>query len=124
MDNAEITQYIVDNLKNNRDENDIIMTICESTGMDWSQAEALMKDVRSENSIEIETPNNNRIIFLGSVFIFVGIALSVGMVMGTLQGMVIYLHRVPYLGNAFIFGTGVCMAIGGIVGIYKLFRPN
>jgi hypothetical protein len=124
MDNAEITQYIIDNLKHNRDEDDIITTICESTGMDWSQAETLMKEVRSENSIEIETPNNNRIIFLGSVFIFGGIATSVGMVLGTMRGMVLYLYRVPYLGNVFIFGTGICMAIGGIVGIYKLFRPN
>jgi hypothetical protein len=52
-DNQELTKYIVDRLSESADQNDLILELCNRTGMDWPQAQALLEKVRAENSATI-----------------------------------------------------------------------
>lgn len=50
MDNQELNLYIIENLSKAQDPNDLILEICNRTGMNWPKAQALVEEVRSEHS--------------------------------------------------------------------------
>lgn len=50
MNESELTRKIIDTLGKSGDVNDLLLEICETTGMPWTQAEALVDRVRAENS--------------------------------------------------------------------------
>jgi len=50
MNEETVTQRIVDTLGNSGNINDLLLEICETTGMNWADAEALVARVREEKA--------------------------------------------------------------------------
>jgi len=49
MDNVEINRYILKNLAEARDPDDIILDLCEKHRLSWHEAEALVQQVQDDN---------------------------------------------------------------------------
>ena len=48
-DNAELEGKIMERLENGDSRNDILLDLCESANMNWSEAEALLDELQAEN---------------------------------------------------------------------------
>ena len=53
MDDQALKQFIIENLSEYEDPNDLILEICNRTGMKWLEAQALVDTVRAGNSSKI-----------------------------------------------------------------------
>lgn len=53
MDDTELSSYILKHLSDADDPNDIISSICEKSGLSWSEAEALVRDIQEQHSDDI-----------------------------------------------------------------------
>ena len=58
-------------------QDDLIYSVCQKTGLDWDQAQALVEQVRDEHLDEIETSQGPMKSLLSLVFFVVGVALTV-----------------------------------------------
>ena len=67
----EIEQQIIARLEDNENRNDILLDLCESQGLDWKQAEALLDSIHAENADDI-TLTQSPILVLIALAIFVG----------------------------------------------------
>ena len=71
METSNLTNYIVDHLSDAVTPDDIIMDICDKTGISWPEAEALVEQVQSEHEQDV----NKRqfpLLTLVALSIFVG----------------------------------------------------
>jgi hypothetical protein len=59
-------------------EDDVIYSVCQETGLDWEQAQALVEQVKNEHLDEIDARQLPIKSALSSVFYLLGIALVVG----------------------------------------------
>lgn len=75
MQKEEITQYIVNALGRHHSRSDIVQHLCEQTGMPWSEAEKLVRQVEISHSAEIDVRQSPLIIGLGIMAIIGGIGL-------------------------------------------------
>ena len=46
----EFEQRIITRLKDGDNRNDILLDLCESQGLDWKQAEAILDSIHAENA--------------------------------------------------------------------------
>ena len=67
----EIEQQIIARLEDNDDRNDILLDLCESQGLDWKQAEAILDSIHAENADDI-TLTQSPILVLIALAIFIG----------------------------------------------------
>lgn len=67
----ELEQRIIARLEDSHDRNDIILDLCESEGLDWKQAEAILDSIHAENADDI-TLTQSPILVLIALAIFVG----------------------------------------------------
>jgi len=70
--------YIVTRLGRAASEDDVIYSVCQETGLDWEQAQALVEQVKNEHLDEIDARQLPIKSALSSVFYLLGIALVVG----------------------------------------------
>ena len=126
MDPDETTQFIIRSLRQQRNRNDIIKSICERTGMNWEQAKHHIAQVEIEHHETIAAGQKPLLIAIACLTLLLGLALSLGMVIMTLTGWVIFLLRlpIPYLGNLVYFLIGVLITVGGAIGLRRNFKPN
>jgi hypothetical protein len=122
MDPARLTETVVRDLARHRGRNDIILHICNTTGMDWKQAEAFVQQVERTQGQRIAGRQAPLLLILAGIAIVGGFSTVVAMVGATLDGAVIFLPSlpIPYLGNAVYFGLGVLGVGGGLLGLVKL----
>ncbi|MBN1315993.1 MAG: hypothetical protein JXA42_11010 [Anaerolineales bacterium] len=122
MDNLEITKFIIREFSRHRRPDDIIRTVCEKTGMPWYDAEEFIRQVRDEHQGEITGRQNRLLIGIAVLTVIIGVFLSIGILAATLDGWVIFFLQfpMPYLGNLMLFGLGIVIAAGGIVGIKNI----
>ena len=74
----DITAYILTRLSKAASEDDIIYSVCQSTGLDWENAQALVAQVKNEHIEEIDARQIPIKSLLSSVFFILGIILIVG----------------------------------------------
>ena len=74
----DIHSYIVTRLGRAASEDDVIYSVCQETGLDWEQAQALVEQVKNEHLDEIDARQLPMKSALSSVFYLLGIALVVG----------------------------------------------
>jgi hypothetical protein len=74
---TRITSYILTQLFRTTSEDDIIYSVCEKTGLDWDDAQALVEQVKQEHKDEIEARQMPVKSILAALFYLLGIALIV-----------------------------------------------
>lgn len=67
----ELEQQIIARLEDSHNRNDILLDLCESQGLDWKQAEAILDSIHAENADDI-TLTQSPILVLLALAIFVG----------------------------------------------------
>jgi hypothetical protein len=80
MNNEHITEYVITELSKHRNPNDIIIAICEKSGMPWQDAQEFVSNVRNDHQNEISSgyssmPYLVRLLF----FVLLGIVSLFGM---------------------------------------------
>ena len=120
MDDAEIVQMVVRGLSDHRSRSDILKDVCESTGMEWPEAERFVNQVYLENKKQIDRRRNAAIIALAIFFILAGTAISGNFIRLTVLGYNFPTYGIPYGGNMAYFLLGFMMVIGGTLGIIKI----
>lgn len=122
----EITNLIVNKLGKNQSRNEIIIAVCEKSGLDWTEAEHLIEQVEEEHHRTIATRQSPVLIFISAVTIIAGVGLlGYGLLFFvdffqldiTEQ---VFLLRTGYL-RIISMVTGVGMVGGGGYGLWRTF---
>jgi hypothetical protein len=117
-DSAQLEKMIISELSKHRNPNDIIPVICEQYSLNWPEAQAIVERVRAARRSEINKKDNNLSLIFGFIMIIAGILLSLTILFLTLDGVIIFILRlpIPYLGNLAFFLLGIFIAAGGWIG--------
>ena len=75
MQKEEITAFVISELGKHHNRNEIIRSLCERTGMMWSDAEKLVRQVESDHSHEIRAKQSPLLVALAVVIFIAGIGL-------------------------------------------------
>ncbi len=118
----ELMGRIVDELARHRSRNDIIQMLCEQEGLNWPDAEQLVKQVEAEQAHTIAGKQSPLIILLSTAIVAAGI----GILYFTFPGIPVNYHG-DLLGTLliladypFMFGIlGLSMIAGGLIGMYS-----
>ncbi len=126
MDAQSISEYVVKELMRYHKRDDIIATLCEKTGRSWSEIEPIVRRIEQDNKGKLQGRHKPLLLIIGAVSFFLGIGLSVGIVIATLDGLIIWFWALPIpdLPNFLIFIFGLGMAIGGARGLIDLLYPR
>ncbi len=119
MDPAELTESVVRDLSRRRSRNDLILSVCQASGMDWVEAERFIRQVEANQGPMIARRQRPLLVSLALAGIVGGLIGSVGVVLATLDGWIILFLNlpVPYLGNVVLFGLGILVTAGGFAGL-------
>ena len=120
MDQSEATEFVIRELGKLHQKNDIIQKLCDSTNMNWGQAEKFVHQVEAQNIGKIAQNQTPMIAILGGFTLIAGFALSAFILYETLHGIIIIFLRlpIPYLGNIVYFMIGLGMIAGGLRGTW------
>lgn len=121
MNEQEITKYVIKALSKHDTTNQITVDICEKTGMKWDDVQKLIKTVQVDHEDEIIQRQRPLLVILAGFSIITGLTISIGMIVATMNGLIIFFLRmpIPYLGNMMIIFAGLAMVGGGIMGVLK-----
>ena len=78
FNNPALEKYVVGELTKNRKRSDIVMTICERTGADWSEAQRFVGQVSAEQHTTINARKNRLIIPMCIGAIVLGFVFTIG----------------------------------------------
>jgi hypothetical protein len=129
LNNPELVKFVVAELTKQRKRSDVVMEICERTGVHWSEAQRFVGQVMVEQRSAINARKNRFIIPMCIGAIILGFVFAIGTAipmiylvtgrwaefystvssMGNLSD---YINAAPY-----IFGTGIVLIAGGIIGL-------
>jgi hypothetical protein len=117
--NEEITEYIIRELGRHRPENDIVRNVACCANVSWDEARRLVAEVKAKHRGRVVRRQSPVLLALGVATFIGGFFLSMGMVLATLGGAVVFFINVPvpYLGNMVYFVTGLGMMAGGAWGL-------
>ena len=124
MDKQEATEFIIKELKRQRDRNDIIMDLCQKTGASWEQGQRFVQRVEVEHRREITAGTTPLLVMIGMTIILGGLGAIAYAVIYTLEGTLFGLPGIPIpgLGNIVYPVTGLAMVAGGTIGILRALR--
>ena len=111
-------KYIVKELGQHRPENDIVRTVVYLEDVSWEEANRIVADVKIRYQGRIVRRRSPLLVAVGLVTFIGGLALSVGMIIATLEGVVLFFFSmpVPYSGNIGFFLIGLGMMAGSAFG--------
>lgn len=120
----ELTRRIVDELARQHNRNDIIKMVCETSSLNWPQAEQLVKQVEAEQAHTIARKQGPLLIFLSIGTLLIGAALlaySAEFFIAFFQGQPLDMLLSVRLGYYRLIGalTGIGMLVGGLIGLYR-----
>ncbi len=135
MNKETATEYVIRELGKHRNRNEIIMTLCERTSLNWQQAGQFIQEVESQHGRRIAVRQSPIIIMLGIGLLLAGIGLtcySTLFFMNFFQAR----HDVLSIDNALEMRAayyragslfvGISMMVGGVAGAWetvsKLFK--
>ncbi len=119
MNRQQATDFVIHELGKHRQRNDIVQRLCETSGINWKEAEKFVQQVEAENTSTIALRQSPLVTLVGIGTAIGGLGLMAWIVWETLQGAVITLFYVPYLGNLSYFFTGLAMMVAGIWGMWE-----
>ena len=124
MDQDQLTQTVVRELGRHRSRNDIIISVCNSTGMDWKQAEAFVQQVETSQTKAIASRQAPLILALAIVGIIGGLStlISIGSATAAGQSVPFFFLPLPYVGNVVYLTLGALALAGGLIGILRGLR--
>jgi hypothetical protein len=122
MKKEEAINYVIQELGKHKSQNDIIVALCQQTGMAWSQAEQFVNQVQAEHQHDISSRQSPLLIGISVGLIIVGLGLifsNVDYFMGLFNQDVMGLalsarSAVIRIGSIL---TGLGMAVGGSIGL-------
>lgn len=124
--NDEITDLIIRKMGSHSSRNEIIIAICEKSGLDWTDAEKLIQQVEEEHHGKIATRQSPVLIFISILTIIGGAGLLI-------YGIMFFLgfyqaetgQRVLLLGAGYLrilsMVAGLGMLGGGLYGLWNTF---
>jgi hypothetical protein len=74
----KLHEYILSRLSGDAPEDDIILSICEHTGLDWQSVRALVDEVKADHEPEIEMRRFPLMGLVSIVFVALGLILAFG----------------------------------------------
>ncbi len=136
VNDPELVKYVVSELTKNRKRSDIVMAICERTGVHWSEAQRFVGQVNVEKHTTINARKNRVIMPMCIGAIVVGFVFTIGTVypmlylvtgrwaefymrVNTMGSLSDYINAAPY-----IFGTGIVLIAGGIIGLITAMQSQ
>ena len=124
--NEELTNFIIKELGKHHDRKDIIQKVCETSSLDWKEADQLIASVEAEHQRTIAGHQTPLLLFLslGTLIIGLGLVAFNMQILSTffqqdLVGQALTLQSSYYRLIALV--TGVSMTVGGLVGLWKAF---
>lgn len=126
MDPATLTEHVVRDLSRHRSRNDILLSICNASGMDWTEAQRFLHQVELNQGDKIAARRRPLMIVMSLVAIVGGLLAAGGVVIATLDGWIVFLLKlpIPYLGNVVYFSLGVLTFVGGLVGLQSAMKRH
>ncbi len=123
----ELTRRVVADLSRQRNRDDIIQMVCEQAGMEWPQAEQLVKQVEIEQAHTIARKQAPLLIVLSTVTVAAGLALvfySFSVLREILRGdiLTIVLGLAAAYSPLMLGGMGLAMITGELVGLNNTYR--
>ena len=85
LHDSRLAKFVLGELMKNRKRSDIVMTVCERTGVSWDEAQRFVGQVAVDNHSKIGLHRNILVFPLGVVFILVGLYLAVTNAIGLLM---------------------------------------
>lgn len=122
MNQEELTDFVVRELGKQRRHSDVVMDVCERTGMDWKTAQKFVYQVAFDNRKRVAARQSPLAIIFGIAFVVGGLALALISVIATIQGISIHYRGVPYVGNILGVGFGVLLLAGGVIGLWDTIQ--
>ena len=123
MMDEQLEQQIVKDLGKHRSHNEIIRSVCEQGGLNWTQAERLVAQVEQQHGRTIARRQSPLLILLSAGTLIIGVLLllySAEFFVAFFQGDT--LEKVLSLRSGYyrLAGavTGIGMVIGGLIGLY------
>lgn len=109
MQKEEISAYIIKELAKSRKPNDVVLGLCEKTGMQWAEAAQLVKQVRASSGQEIAARQSPILILFSALLLLFGI------------GLVFAFLFVPIISKSSVSRLllGIGMILGGIIGLWN-----
>jgi len=120
MNQQEATEFVIQELGKHHQKNDIIQKLCESTSMNWNQAEKFIQQVEAQHSGTIAQKQSPMIVAIGTVVAIAGLTVTVIAVYATLTGESMRMRGIPipYAGNIVYFVGGIAMIGGALRGMW------
>ena len=124
--NEELTNLIISELGKHHNRNEIVVAVCEKSGLNWTEAEQLIEQVEQENYHTIATRQSPFLILISIVTIFAGLGLfgyGILFFLDFLQAETleqVFLLRTGYL-RIISMLTGLGMLGGGSYGLWRTF---
>ena len=119
MNRQQATDFVIHELGKHHQRNDIIQRLCEAGQISWKDAEKFVQQVEEENTSKIALRQSPLVTLIGIGSALVGLALMAWVALETLQGTIIFLMGIPYLGNLSYFFTGLVMMVAGLWGMWE-----
>ncbi len=120
----QLTQKVVTDLSKQRSRNEIIRLVCEQGGVNWREAEHLVKQVEAQHAHTNARRQSPLLIFLSIGSLLIGAAMLaysaeffMAFFLGQPLEMLLSLRSGYYRIISALTGTG--MVIGGIIGLYN-----
>ena len=119
MDRAKLTEIVIKSLSRHRSRNDILLYICQATGLNWTEAKRFLHQVEVNQREKIAARRRPVMVVMAIAGIIGGLIVAVGIVIATLDGWIIFFLSlpVPYLGNIVYFMLGILTLVGGFLGL-------
>lgn len=122
----QTTTFIINELTNHHDRNDIILELCRRHNIEWKQAEKMVQDVENQHGKTVAKRQSPFLIIIGASIIITGLGLTINgmqlildlLSVGSLEQVLAMSASLLRLGSLV---TGMAMIIGGIVGFWKTF---
>lgn len=122
MDKEEMTQFVIRELGKHRRRSDIVMDICEQTGMDWQAAQRFVYQVGYDARKSIAARQSPLAIIFGIAFIAGGLGMALIGIIATARGLSLHYQGIPYAGNIGGVFFGMNLIAGGVIGLWDTIK--
>jgi len=129
MKKEEAVNFVVQELGKHQSRNEVIVALCQKSGMNWVQAEQFVKQVEVDHKTTIGSRQRPLFIVMGITFIVVGCGLliyNIQYVISLFQrdavGLTLAATSATYRIGSMVTGLG--MLIGGIIGLFRVMSDS
>jgi hypothetical protein len=123
---------VVKELGKNRKQSDVVMQVCEQTGLNWDQAQRLVARIATKNRKKLTSKQNRIFIPLAAIALLVGLALIAASISEVLDAaahasdVVQDANEVEFIVREVFWGfvTGGALLLGGIAGLIRALQTQ